>query len=623
MSRARLLVGVAAAALVAGSTWWLRADREPRLPARMAVEDVVADLQATFRRDAVVAEDPAAPVRVGNVVPRLLGGYRRAIVAPPASAVRFRVHVPAGAALRFGVGVERATPPRAGGAPVRFAVEVDGHERFARVVDPSRKRQRTWFDERVALADRPGDVEIMLRTTVLAPGTLAAGTPGWSLVRVVHREEHARQPASPAAPSVLVLLVDTLRADRLGCYGARPSPSPTVDALAAGGRLFETAVAQASWTMPSVATLLTGLPPRSHGVVGDERNDRMLADDRLYLHDGHRTLAELAQSAGITTVGVSANPLVSDSTNFTQGLETFRQFRWDPKRRNWTGADDVNATFLRWLAANRAHRFLAYLHYLDPHDPYTPPAARRPPVPAGTSAEVAAGDIDRVSRALDAGQGAPLAPEQLAYVQALYRAEVQSWDGALATLLDGIRDLGLADSVRIVFTADHGEEFQEHGLLRHGLHVYEETLRVPLVLAGPGIPAGRIAEPAQGIDVYPTVAALLGVAPPPDLPGRNLLEALPATRPIVSEVRQDLPNELIAYRHGDWKLIAAPAAGRRELYDLAHDPLERDDRYGRTPEGARLDAELAAWLAAAAPPPQGGGVDPGLHEKLRALGYAQ
>src|SRR5439155_2693639 len=148
---------------------------------------------------------------------------------------------------------------------IRFRVAVDGNEVYARVVNPARTRHdRRWFDEHVDLGG-DGEAEVTLATEAAGDGRLA-GIPGWSDVRVVRETARPRDTATPTRPNVVLIVVDTLRADRLGCYGATPSPSPTLDALAARGVLFETMVAQSSWTMPASATLLTGLHPRDHGL---------------------------------------------------------------------------------------------------------------------------------------------------------------------------------------------------------------------------------------------------------------------------------------------------------------------------------------------------------------------
>src|SRR5262249_53060245 len=157
--------------------------------------------------------------------------------------------------------------------------------------------------------------------------------------------------------------------------------------------------------------------------------------------------------------------------------------------------------FLDWLAANRQHRFVAWLQYMEPHDPYTPPPAMQPTPPPGMRADLAAGWVLDVSRRLHAGSTPPLPPEQIAYLRALYDGEIRAWDGEPPRSLDGLARLGVRDSTVIIVTADHGEEFLEHGLLLHRAHVYDELLHVPLVLAGPGIAPGRRSDQVQGIDL--------------------------------------------------------------------------------------------------------------------------
>jgi arylsulfatase A-like enzyme len=591
---------------------------EFHLPAEIRLDAVLADLSAGFEHAAVTEEAAGAPVHPGGIQPTphfgdASGGFRRAIVAPPRSRVHFAVHVPRDAALHFSTGVEAHER----GAGVRLRVTVDGREVWARTLDPAaRRRDRRWFDERIDLAPWAGrDAEIVLATEAVGDGP--TGTPGWSHVRLVRESRRARQSASAGAPSVLVVLVDTLRADHLGCYGAAPSPSPVVDRLAAGGLVFEHAVAQSSWTMPSVATLFTGLHPRSHGVVGASADGASAASDPGFLADALPTLAEHAEAAGITTVGVSASPLVSRATNLARGFETFVEFGWDRARKDWPPAAEVNARFLRWLEQNRGLRFLAYLHYMDPHDPYTPPAALRPPAPAGVRPEVAAGQIDPLARR----PGAPLTSAEVGHLRRLYDAEIRAWDAELGTLLDALA----AQGPIVVVTADHGEEFLEHGRLKHRVHLYDELLHVPLVIAGPGVRPGRVAEQVQGIDFFPTLAGLLGTAPPRDLPGNDLLAARPEA-PAFSETLYGLMPDgattpIVSLRTAAWKLIHAPALGRWELYDLVRDPAERQDRFASAPEGAALAQLLAAWEAAAPAPPRAEGHDPALGEKLRALGY--
>jgi hypothetical protein len=316
-------VGLAAAVLAAALgaerlRGWSRA-----LPGMLVTEEIVAHLSDELPRDAVLAERAEDPVREGRLEPgdRLrAGGHRPSLVLPPPARVRFRLDAPPDAVLRFAVGVDgaRDRDPSLGG--VRFSVAVNGRERWSRVVNPAaRKDDRRWFDETIALGTA-GPTEVVLATTAEDPSRRLAGTPGFGQVRLVRTVSRPRIPAA-AGPNLLVLLVDTLRADRLGIGGAVPSPSPTLDALAAGGRVFEQAVAQSSWTLPSVATLLTGLHPRSHGALGSAAGDRGARWG--FLSDRVTTWPEAAGQAGITTFGVSTNPLVSRGSNLAQGFEGF------------------------------------------------------------------------------------------------------------------------------------------------------------------------------------------------------------------------------------------------------------------------------------------------------------
>jgi arylsulfatase A-like enzyme len=543
----------------------------------------------------------------------------------------YRVSVPPRAVLRFSLGVEGSGKREPDASGVLFTVEIDGRQVLARTVNPAASRSdRRWFDERIELdAFRRAGREMTLEfaTTAVQPHASLAGTPGWSHLRIVRQVERQRQLASPTAPNVLVLLVDTLRADRLGAYGAAPSPSPTLDGLAGDGLVFEEVASQAPWTLPSVASIFTGLLPRSHGVAG--RTGSAPADaapsppaDAHYLSDELDTIASRAQQAGVTTVGVSANPLVSRGTNLARGFETFVEFGVEGDGV-WQRAEVLNRVFLDWLRYNGRYRFLGYVHYMDAHGPYDPPAAYRPVTPAGVRRRIARGDVHGFP--LDGRRGRePLSATELSHLRALYDAQIRYWDAQLAGLMDGLHAADLRAPTVVIVTSDHGEEFLEHGGLNHGRHLYDEVIRVPLIVTGPGIQPGRVPQQVDGIDLFPTVMGLLGIDGPGWLPGENVL-AEPVGRPAVSETRrrdrQGGTMELVALRTPTWKLIHAPAANRFELYDLRNDPAERFDRYGSAPEGAALARQLEAWMRAAPAPPEVAGRDPGYQEKLRALGY--
>ncbi len=258
---------------------------------------------------------------------------------------------------------------------------------------------------------------------------------------------------------------------------------------------------------------------------------------------------------------------------------------------------------------------------MEPHRPYTPPRDLRPPAPPGIRPEVADGRVGALALAIAREGAPPLPAREVEYLHALYLAETRAWDRELPALLDGLARLGVADRTIVVVTSDHGEEFQEHGHLKHGTHLYEETIAVPLVFVGPGIAPGRSAVLAQGIDLFPTLAARLALTPPVGLPGQDLLAA-PVPRDGIAETANGGPGHLVAVRTARWKLITTPATGGRELYDLAADPGERADVWGaHSSEGDRLAAALDAWRRTAPTAPAAAGPGPDLGQKLRALGY--
>jgi arylsulfatase A-like enzyme len=606
----------------------LVACRRDALPPQVTVEEVVAELAPPLVAEAVVDEPSPGAVHPGVLQPgqsRPGEGPRKSLVVPPPTKVTLRLEVPPDAVLRFSVGVDGRKERESGKSGVQFRVTIAGRERFSETLNPAaRQRHRQWVDGSVDLhADAGRTVEAVLETRAEDPALPLAGTPGWSHVRLVRQTTHERQRASAAHPNLLVLLIDTLRADRLGAYGADPSPSPTLDRLASRGLVFEDSISQSSWTMPSVASILTGLHPRSHGTPGMRGVAGDVTPETGFLADALVTWPELAQRAGLTTVAVAANPLMSRATNLAQGFETLVELPWGSTTDAWSPASDVNRIFLDWVAGHRAWRFVAYLHYMDPHDPYWPPESMRPPQPPGLRPLVAQG---RVAKATKTKGAPPLTPVEVEYLSKLYTGEVRAWDEQLAALLHGLESAGVLDSTIILVTADHGEEFLEHGRMRHGSHLYEESIRVPLILVGPGVPVGRRADTAQGIDVLPTIAGILDLTPPAALPGRDLL-ATRIGRDVVSETPSGLtpdgaPTDVVSLRTGHWKLIRTMATGTVELYDLAADPGEHASNVANG-EAKVLADRLAGWLASARAAPPTGGTDPALHDKLRALGYVE
>ncbi len=433
--------------------------------------------------------------------------------------------------------------------------------------------------------------------------------------------------ATAPRPNVLIYLIDALRTDRLGCYGNPRGLTPHLDAFAARALLFERAVAQAPWTRPAVASLFTGLGPLRHGVR--TLNDRLPA--------AAETLAERLQAAGWRTAAFSTNAHVTRETGFDQGFDHFDFSPEEPE------SEALNRRFLAWLdgaassgravgaagaGAGAGAPFLAYLHALDPHAPYTPPADLRARFAPGVRPR--AGTRFGVRRAY-AARG-PARARMVADMAQLYDAEVAANDRAFGALLDALARRGLLDSTLVVLLADHGEEFDEHGALGHGNNLHEETVRIPLLLRLPGQARGRrFRGVAQQIDVLPTVLAQAGLAAPAALPGADLVRiargAAAGERPAISHLTYS-DRAALSVVLGAWKLIQplSPASGTApRLYDLSADPRETTDLAARNPVRA---AHLAAFLRAERLAARGGGfaaeratLDEESRRALEALGY--
>jgi arylsulfatase A-like enzyme len=436
-------------------------------------------------------------------------------------------------------------------------------------------------------------------------------------------------------PSVLLVVVDTLRADHLGCYGyARPT-SPNLDALAARGVRFAEARSASSWTGASVATILTGLYPAVHGL---ERYTSALSPALV-------TMAEGFREAGYETAAFSANPAaVVPEVGFGQGFGRFDVLHGpevgptegldvvpgDPllKTRVLVAtADVVTDAALAWIRTHARAPFFAYVHYFDPHAGYFPPpeyAARFGVAPHAPMAGKAQWPVIARRRV-------PLFPGVLTTLVALYDGEIAFTDAEVGRLLAGVGD-AVRSPTLLVVTADHGEEFGEHGGLQHGYMLWEEQLHVPLILAGAGVPSHGVVEtPVSLVDLWPTIADLTGLEAVPDAAVRSwrgLIAGRPGgpAPPLYADLESDGGAHTRAEMDGRWKLLRN-TDGTVSLYDLAADPAERHDLRVREPERARALAErlqardAAARVARAHAEPGAVPLSAARRARLKALGY--
>ena len=440
-------------------------------------------------------------------------------------------------------------------------------------------------------------------------------------------------PDDAARPRNVVLIsLDTLRPDHLSCYGHASETSPAIDALAARGVRFADASSAAPWTLPSHATMFTGLYPSHHGVK----------DYSMRLPAERVTLAEILREQGFQTFAVINTWNIADPR-----FEIFQGFEPDDVHyiheatqtadggqviRN-TGSE-VARTARECLERRDPSRpFFLLAHFYDAHTDFTPTPENRArfvsPYP---------GRLDGTTTQLQAirAQGIRLGEADLRFLREMYDAEIRGLDDVLAGFFEFLEEEGLARDTLFVLTADHGEEFQEHGGLLHGRTQYDELLRVPLVLAGPGIPRGRVVDqPVSLVDLLPTILGRLGLAPPPHLDGLDLAPAWSGTqlpeRLLFGEAdhnnvidgKQVIDVRRMA-RLGHEKLHLERDTERVQLFDLARDPGEQHDLSSTAPQRvALLRTALTRFLdGAVAGQASGAELSEADLRLLRELGYA-
>lgn len=383
-------------------------------------------------------------------------------------------------------------------------------------------------------------------------------------------------PGRPAGKNLVVILVDTLRADRLGAYGNRNGLTPHLDRFAAEGTRFAQMHAPSPWTLPSVASLMTGLQPQTHGA-----GVRYGEFAPTGLAGGVRTLAETLRDAGVYNLGVYHNIYVNPAFGLQQGFDEYVSLE-----ERAESLIDRALEGLRRTAPDR--RVFLYLHLFDPHNPYEPPEEE-----CRTVARRLLPDYrGRLGCAADRRPELPIPPpEDRRWHEALYDAEIAYTDRQLGRFLQGLDDLGLDEDTVVLLVSDHGEEFWtrlEWERARgyepnsdHGHTVYQELLHVPAILRVPGRPPAVVESPAELADLFPTLLRLVGVEAPP-VQGKDLTPLLDGAPP---EGHRTLLSDLILHgpprwgaRRGPWKLIVPREPGAPlELYDLQSDPGELRD----------------------------------------------
>jgi len=376
-------------------------------------------------------------------------------------------------------------------------------------------------------------------------------------------------------PNVVIVMIDALRDDHLGCYGYERDTSPHIDALAAESVFFENAFAQSPWTKPSIPTLFTSLYPIQHGVYEGETPGSSGFLESDILAEEFRTVAESFQEAGFRTVGFVQNAHLLASQGFAQGFDVYQQGNYD--------APEINRKFLEYVDEAPGEPFFAYLHYLDAHWPFMPERRFADRYVESTDYQgVFARDNWRGLRDRINEGTIQLADADVAQLVALHDGGIREMDHYLGALLEALRQRDLMDQTLIVLTSDHGEELMDHGKVGHGGTLFEEVVRIPLMVRRPG-GAGpqRVATPARLLDVYPTLLASAGIEAPAGLEGRDLLDGSRATPEVVSETRVKRRYR-VSLRDGSWKYVATYRAASPSRIDP-----DRSETFGLQP-GMRL-----------------------------------
>ncbi len=579
---------------VAGHDAWSGRIRRLRLDPTMAEDEVVrVEAVRGIRYRAPAGMPGAAADKPWRV--ELDHELRSALLAPPGTPIERRVEVAGRARLRFAYGVRGRlyapvtfTVTAAGaGAASRGAPEGRPRTLFAARLDPGADDMAVWREASVELAELAGTtVRLRLETSLSGEWDPASGMPVFANPEVL-----VPAPA-PDRPNVVLISIDTLRADHLSLYDYRRRTSPHLDAWAARGAvMFENAVVSAPWTLPSHASLLTGLDSDRHG--GVNHGSPMSPDVE--------TLPEYLRAAGYRTLAITGGGWMRPEYGFARGVDLYRYWPPGVEKQDELELGVVKAR--QWLERWSGAPFFLFFHTFEVHSPHR----RRQPFFAALagSSDSDEGTIitEKSFTAPEDGfllrksffwarKGAtprltPVAEDEIQEVVDRYDSAIAFTDDQIGRLLEHLEELGLDRNTVVVVTSDHGDAFGEKGLASHG-YLYDFNLLVPLIVALPGGAGGgrRVVEQVRSVDVVPTVLDVLGLPVPGEIDGtslRDLLEGRPGGAPRDAWSYAASSNRGISVRlanrrkyilnHTPWP----PLQGREELYDLVADPAEEHD----------------------------------------------
>ncbi|MFH0903555.1 MAG: sulfatase [Pseudomonadota bacterium] len=526
------------------------------------VGGVRADVDWVWLSNQAGSEPSLSP----RLVPLTLGERTlRSLAAKPPREYTFYFEVPSGASLVFDYGAEAATT-----FVVRLASDRAGRkEMFRAEAAPGQ-----WKEARVDLATFSGRAVGLSLATDGAAGLAAWGEPELMVPRQsVPSTDEGRATDRPVG--VIVVLIDTARADAFDTDSS--VHTPVFDALAKESTVFTKAYANENWTKPSVATVLSGLYPSTHGAKED--GDVLSAEVEL--------LSERLKKGGYATAAFIANGFCSDTFGFHQGWDDYTNYIREKKPSD---AESVYRDALAWLSKTKERPFFLYIQTIDPHVPYQVPKEYWRRYHSADYHGWIGPSLDGHEQAAISKGRKKASAADYQWIRALYDGEVSYHDEHLGRFLAATRQLGILDRTLLVVTADHGEELNDHGKLGHGHTLYDELVRAPLLVRYPKVfRAGhRVAEVVELVDVAPTILDVVGLKPGPAMEGLSLvhLAAARLDRRQGYAISEFLDTKR-SIRTGGLKLIFSTPESA-QLFDLVSDPNERKDLAASHPIARRL-----------------------------------
>jgi arylsulfatase A-like enzyme len=551
----------------------------------------------------------------------LAGTSRRAIAVRAPTDVSYYVDVPEHAHFVFGVGGEGTS----GSATAHVVVTPEGAEPHELWTGPIAS---LWNDQSLDLSSYAGQV---VRLEMRVDGSWD-GRVGWAMPAIMVDPPEIAAAGDPVR-NVVVILIDTLRASKLRAYEPTSRVrTPVFDDLVEHGTLFMRAQSEENWTKPSVASVLTGLTPATHGCKTDAAR----------LPDGAEMVSEAFDAQGFATGSFIANGYVSDRFGFDQGWDYYTNFIREERS---THAEDVYRAAGDFIEQHRQERFFVYVQTIDPHVPYDPPEEylrMYDPRTDYTGQVQPRMTADLLERAKRNPPQVTFSPSDVTRLTALHDGDITYHDHWMGEFIHRLETLGVADDTLFVITADHGEEFQDHGSWGHGHSVYQELLNVPLLFYRPGrVPEGqRLEQTVSTMFIPQTVVEAAGITGMTHAEGRSLMPDIRGGVPAGYQVAfSDMLDDRRVIRAGRWKMIIN--GNNTKMFDLQEDPHERNEvtdmthwpiaeRYLRILLGQYLGAlDRGHWWSATqvAPRALGGGGDIQMDREtcmqLVALGYAR